>query len=99
VQQTVRTFEMNSSQGYLQFLQVIITVILSYIRYTAISLNLHATDNRDLFWANIGAAIPTEVLMNLSFTAARWPYINYKLRGFSPQANYTDRAIAAGQRS
>jgi hypothetical protein len=22
-----------------------------------------------------------------------------KLRGFSPQANYTDRAIAAGQRS
>jgi hypothetical protein len=24
---------------------------------------------------------------------------NNKLRGFSPQANYTDRAIAAGQRS
>jgi hypothetical protein len=23
----------------------------------------------------------------------------YKLRGFSPQANYTDRPIAAGQRS
>jgi hypothetical protein len=26
-------------------------------------------------------------------------YAYKKLRGFSPQANYTDRAIAAGQRS
>jgi hypothetical protein len=74
LQQTVRTFEMNSSQRYLQFLHVTLPVILSYIHYITISLNMHTTDNGDLFSENIGATIPIEALVSLPFTAARWPY-------------------------
>jgi hypothetical protein len=36
----------------------------------------------------------------MKYTRSNQPHKKKKkLRGFSPQANYTDRAIAAGQRS
>jgi hypothetical protein len=38
-------------------------------------------------------------MYNVNFSTYHNDKCKYKLRGFSPQANYTDRAIAAGQRS